>query len=578
MSYRAIDALRPQGARSTRLPSSLVSRPARVFRGRQRRAAQAGLLIAGLLAAGSALALITGTWTTSGSASANTNVNGITVTWTGASDQNYANGAFNTSTTGGWWTEPYGGTVPGGPSLVMLHDSGTRNYTVTFSKAVDNPVLHIDRLGGAIGSDPNSSRWTLGATSATGGTVTMTELSGNPQFVLSGNTFFRQTGTAFADSADGECRTGNAASVARGTACGSIRFNGTGVTSLTFSVSQSGPAGGDELELRWSVPGSNVIVRKQSAGGTGTFGITASNALSQSFNLTTTAQNSPVASAVYPVTNHAAAITLTETTVPSGYVLTAGSCTDQSNASVPATISTATRQLTIAAGAYRANQTITCTLSNSATATLALAKTWVDAAINDTAVLAATGGANNAALSSTANSASETDTGTAVQVAPGNVITLAETLGAGNARSYTASAWSCSGGSLSGNTLTLTSAHAGQAIVCTITNRARVVDVSVVKSAAAGAATSGQVKTFTVVVSNAGPAAADGAVVSDTPGAGLTCPAAGNPITCAASGGGACPGAGALPSLVGGGVAVPVLPAGGVVTFTVPCQVSASGF
>ena len=74
------------------------------------------------------------------------------------------------------------------------------------------------------------------------------------------------------------------------------------------------------------------------------------------------------------------------------------------------------------------------------------------------------------------------------------------------------------------------------------------------------------------------PAAADGAVVSDTPGAGLTCPAAGNPITCAASGGGACPGAGALPSLVGGGVAVPVLPAGGVVTFTVPCQVSASGF
>ncbi len=535
------------------------------------------MALAGLLAAGSALALITGTWTTNGSTSANANVSGVTVTWTGAADQNYANGAFNTTTTGGWWTDPYGGTVPGGTSLVMLHDSGTRNYTVTFSKPVDNPVLHIDRLGGAIGSDPNSSRWTLGATSATGGAVTMTELSGNPQFVLSGNTFFRQTGTAFADSADGECRTGNAASVARGTACGSIRFNGTGITSLTFSVAQSGPTGGDELELRWSFAGSNLIVRKQSAGGTGTFGFTVGNALSQTFNLTTTAQNTPVASATYPLTNHAAAITVVET-VPSGYVLTGATCLDQNNTAVAATVNTATRQLTIAAGDYRANQTITCTLSNSATASLALAKAWVNAAVNDTAALSATGGANNASLASVANSASETDTGSAVQVVPGNVITLGETLGAGNARTYTASAWACSGGSLSGNTLTLTSAHAGQAIVCTITNTARVTDVSVVKSTAAGSAVSGQVRNFTVVVSNASPTAADGVVVSDTPGSGLSCPAAGNPITCSATGGGVCPAAGALPSLVTGGVAVPTLPSGGVVTFTVPCLVTASGF
>ena len=42
---------------------------------------------------------------------------------------------------------------------------------------------------------------------------------------------------------------------------------------------------------------------------------------------------------------------------------------------------------------------------------------------------------------------------------------------------------------------------------------------------------SGQVVNFTVVVSNAGPLAADGAVVSDTPGTGLDCPVAGNPIS-----------------------------------------------
>jgi uncharacterized repeat protein (TIGR01451 family) len=575
MSYRAIEASRPQAA-STRLSSSPVSRTA-APRGWRHRSSQAGLLIAGLLAAGSAMALITGTWTTNGSTSANTSVSGITVTWTGAADQNYANGTFNTSTTGGWWTEPYGGTVVGGASLVMLHDSGTRNYTVTFSKAVDNPVLHIDRMGGAIGNDPNTSRWTLGATSATGGAVTMTELSGNPQFVLSGNSFFRQTGTAFSGDADGECRTGNNASVARGTACGSIRFNGTGITSLTFSVAQSGPAGGDELELRWSFPGSSLIVRKQTVGGTNTFPISVSGALSQNVTLTTTAQNTPVSSATLPITNHAAAITLTEAAV-AGYILSAATCVDQNNAAVAATVNAAGRTVTVPAANYRANQTITCTLTNSAATSLALAKTWVNAAVNDTAVLSATGGANNAMLSSTANSASETDTGAAVQVAPGNVITLAETLGAANARTYAASAWSCSGGSLSGNTLTLTGAHAGQAIVCTITNSGRVADVSVTKSTAAGTVVSGQVMDFTIVVSNTGPVAADGTMVNDAPNTGLTCPVAGNPITCTASGGAACPAAGALPALVGGGVAVPTLPSGGAVTFTVPCRVTASGF
>jgi len=578
MSYRAIDALRPQGARPVRPPSSRPSfSDAATSRGRRRRVLQAGLLLAALLAAGSAMALITGVWTLNGAASANITLNGVAVTWTGTSDQAYANGTFNT-TNDSRWSDPYGETVAGGRSLTLLHETSSRNYTITFNKAVDNPVLHVDRLGGALGNDPNSSRWTLSGSASQGGAVTLTRLSGNAQFLVTGSTFVRATGTAFSGTANAECLSGSAATVASGTACGSVRFNGTGITSLTFTVTQVGPSGGDEVELRWSFPGSNVIVRKQSSGGTGTFGFTAGNALSQTFNLTTTAQNTPVASATYPVTNHAAAITLTESTVPAGYVLTGAACTDQNNASIAATVNTSTRQLSIAAADYRTNQTITCTLSNSATATLALAKTWVNAAINDTAVLSATGGTNNATLSSIANSASETDTGAAVQVAPGNVITLAETLGAGNARTYTASAWSCSGGTLGGNTLTLTSAHAGQAIVCTITNSARVADVSVVKSTPAGAAPSGQVRTFTVVVSNAGPAAADGAVVSDAPGAGLTCPVSGNPISCVASGGATCPGAAALPTLVGGGVAVPALPVGGVVTFTVPCQVTASGF
>ena len=576
MSYYAIDGLRPSGAFSARPSSSTVALVTPKARRWRRRAGQAGLLLAGLVAAGSALALITGTWTTNGSASATTTFNGITVAWTGAADSAYSNGSFN-ATNDSRWTNPYGGTVTNGASLTLLHEVGSRNYTVTFSKPVDNPVLHIDRLGGAIGSDPNSSRWTLSNSVSQGGTVSLTRLSGNPQFLVNGNTIVRDTSNGFSGEADAECRTGNTASVARGTACGSVRFNGTGITSLTFNAGLQGPTGGDQLELRWSFEGSSVIVRKQSAGGTGTFGITASNAVSQAFNLTTTVQNSPVASVAYPVTNHAAAITLTESSVPAGYVLTTGACTDQSGAAVASTVDTTTRQLTVPVANYRANQTITCTLTNSATATLAVAKKWVNAAINDTAVLSATGGANNATLSSTADNASEIDTGTAVQVVPGNVITLAETLGAGNARTYTASTWSCSGGNLSGNTLTLTSAHAGQAIVCTVTNTGRVADLSVVKSTAVGPSLSGEVRNFTLTVSNAGPNAADGALVSDASGGGLGCAVAGTSITCSASGGAACPGAAALPGLVSGGVVVPTLPSGGRVTFVVPCQVTATG-
>lgn len=574
MSYRAIDALHPQGARSARLSVSPVSRIAGAPGGWRRRLSQAALLSMGLLLAGSALALITGSWTTSGTASANTTVNGITVTFTGTADEAYSNGTFNTTNR---WSDPYGGTVSGGASLTMVFDSaGARNYVVTFSKPVDNPVLHIDRIGGFYNNNlPNSTRWELTSFNAQGSAVALERLAGNNQFVVDAvqSRFYRATGTGFSGTGTSECL-----GTTNGTGCGSVRFNGTGITSLTFRVDMIGSRGdGDELEMRWSFPGSSVIVRKQSVGGTGTFPFTTSGALTPSFTLATTAQNTPVSSTTYPITNHAAAITLSESTPPAGYVMTAGSCVDQTGAAVPATVNTATRQIAIGAASYGTSQTITCTFTNSATATLALAKTWVNAAINDTAALSATGGANTATLASTANNASETDTGAAVQVVPGNVITLAETLGAGNARTYTASAWSCSGGSLSGNTLTLTAAHAGQAIVCTVTNSARVADVSVVKSTAAGPAVSGQVRTFTVTVSNAGPSAADGAMVSDTPGAGLACPASGNPISCTASGGAACPGAAALPTLVSGGVAVPTLPSGGTVTFTVPCQVTATG-
>ena len=116
-------------------------------------------------------------------------------------DQAYANGTFNT-TNDSRWSDPYGETVAGGRSLTLLHETSSRTYTITFSKAVDNPVLHVDRLGGALGNDPNSSRWTLSNSTSQGGAVTLTRLSGNAQFLVTGSTFVRATGTAFSGTAN----------------------------------------------------------------------------------------------------------------------------------------------------------------------------------------------------------------------------------------------------------------------------------------------------------------------------------------------------------------------------------------
>ena len=87
-----------------------MSRTAAPFQGWRRRAAQTGLLLVSLLAAGSALALTTTSWATTSNTSASTTVNGITVTLTGQASEAYSNGTFNSTNR---WSDPYGATVAG---------------------------------------------------------------------------------------------------------------------------------------------------------------------------------------------------------------------------------------------------------------------------------------------------------------------------------------------------------------------------------------------------------------------------------------------------------------------------------
>lgn len=123
--------------------------------------------------------------------------------------------------------------------------------------------------------------------------------------------------------------------------------------------------------------------------------------------------------------------------------------------------------LTVTAG----DTPIVCTQTNTRRAVnLTLRKTWVDAAVGESVEFTATGSTTSPiSLTSVADTASETDTGTAVQVYAGESLTLAETFAvAGNAANYN-STLACTGTTgLTGNTL-----RVGQGdtdIVCTYTN------------------------------------------------------------------------------------------------------------
>ncbi len=97
--------------------------------------------------------------------------------------------------------------------------------------------------------------------------------------------------------------------------------------------------------------------------------------------------------------------------------------------------------------------------------------------------------------------------------------------------------------------------------------------LTVAKTNGVGTVTTGTTTTYTLSFGNLGPASADGALVSDTPDAGLS---ACSVLSCSASGGASCP---ATPAnlLNPGGVALPGLPAGGSVQFSVRCNIAANG-
>lgn len=101
-------------------------------------------------------------------------------------------------------------------------------------------------------------------------------------------------------------------------------------------------------------------------------------------------------------------------------------------------------------------------------------------------------------------------------------------------------------------------------------------DLSITKSSMPTSVISGHDVVYTLLVSNAGPAAADGALVADPQPVGLDCST--GTLTCGSETGGAmCPASSTVAGLQGAGLIIPTLPMGGSLQFTLTCTLTASG-
>lgn len=101
-------------------------------------------------------------------------------------------------------------------------------------------------------------------------------------------------------------------------------------------------------------------------------------------------------------------------------------------------------------------------------------------------------------------------------------------------------------------------------------------NLSVTKTNGTNTLVAGSTAVYTLTFANAGPASADGALVRDVPGAGLSSCVVLSP--CTTTGAAVCPSIATLnSSLFSTGVAIPTFPAASSITFRVSCGVSATG-
>ncbi|MEO7812163.1 MAG: DUF11 domain-containing protein, partial [Usitatibacter sp.] len=298
----------------------------------------------------------------------------------------------------------------------------------------------------------------------------------------------------------------------------------------------------------------SLTVVKNSPGGNDTFSFSGSAAIGAPFTIATANNTGSRSTTGLAAGSYA----VSEGALPSGWQFTNLSCSDSTAGSTFA-ISGTTANINFAAGG-----TVTCTYTNTKLGSITINKSTV----NGNGTFAFTG--SGVAPFSIAT-AGFSGTQTIPNLAPGANYTVTETAQAG----WDLTALSCGAGgtaNLGARTVSIAGLQAGANVTCTFSN-AQQADLSITKTDGTTTLIPGATTAYTVIVGNAGPGAADGAVVTDPAAAGLS--KTGTPI-CVASGGAACPGTLTNALLEAGGVVIPTLPVGGSVTITLTANVVAA--
>jgi uncharacterized repeat protein (TIGR01451 family) len=345
--------------------------------------------------------------------------------------------------------------------------------------------------------------------------------------------------------------------------------------------------------------GRTLTLRKTTLGGAGgPFGFTLTNTVQTTGTVTTSAANTPTqvdgdtgtaGTQVFTIAAPTTAVTINESSLPAGWSLSGATCVNAASATV-GSLSGST--YTITGAEVGASIAFTCTFTNNKLPILRLQKALPNGRFNAgdqfTLSIAGTGGP----ASVTTTGAGNTATGVAT-LNPGAIgasYTFSEAGASGANLANYATTYACTnalgGGqtpSGTGTTFNVTAA-VGDDLTCTFTNtRNAAADLRLSKTntpgqngevdQAADTLVSGTATTYTITVTNLGPDAANGAVVTDPAPTNLSCATA----TCAAAGGAVCPvptGAALVTALQGAGATVPTLPNGGSVVITLNCTVN----
>ncbi len=374
----------------------------------------------------------------------------------------------------------------------------------------------------------------------------------------------------------------------------------TNNTALDNCATPAGTVQSGEVEDYQFTVSRKLLLRKTTLGGVGgAFGYTLTNTVQTTGTVTTTVVNTPTqvdgdtastATLAYTITAPTTAVTVNESTLPAGWQLTGATCVNAAGTTVG---SLAGSTYTLTGAEIGASVSFTCTFTNTKLPILRLQKALPSGRFvaTDQFALTIAGTGGPATVTTTGAGTTATGVATLSPGALGAVYTLSEAGAAGALLTNYSTTYACTnalgGGqtpSGSGTSITIT-AVAGDDLTCTLTNtRNSQADLRLTKTntpgvngevdQAADTLVSGTTTSYSLTVSNLGPDAANGAVLADPAPIGLTCTTA----SCGSvTGGAVCPattGPALVTALQAGGIAIPTLPAGSSVTFTLTCTVN----